>query len=199
MVFPVANRVVTGLLWRWGYLTLQLLACTLNISSSSCQMRRFIFIVFIIFFHQGKRKQSFSRIDYNLVLVLQPILEAKATAVWLDKSYRPIRIPAEVRSKFVQFIRHEELNWVCWLEDSAKMPTGWRPGIASFFPAYPSISSEANFFFFCLALFFVNLGVSHTKKEAFFFFCSFGQGVGRENVTKLLPLGSENVMTNQMV
>ncbi|XP_052200470.1 acyl-acyl carrier protein thioesterase ATL3, chloroplastic isoform X2 [Diospyros lotus] len=40
----------------------------------------------------------------------EPILEAKATAVWLDKSYRPIRIPAEVRSKFVQFIRHEEFN-----------------------------------------------------------------------------------------
>jgi len=45
-----------------------------------------------------------------------------------------------------------------------------------------------------LALFFVNLGVSHTKKEAFFFFCSFGQGVGQENVTKLLPFGSEKTI-----
>ncbi|XP_030514164.1 acyl-acyl carrier protein thioesterase TE3, chloroplastic-like isoform X1 [Rhodamnia argentea] len=40
----------------------------------------------------------------------EPILEAKATAVWLDKNYRPIRIPPEIRSKFVQFIRHEEAN-----------------------------------------------------------------------------------------
>ncbi|KAI6686172.1 hypothetical protein NL676_032085 [Syzygium grande] len=40
----------------------------------------------------------------------EPILEAKATAVWLDKSYRPIRIPPEIRSKFVQFVRHEEAN-----------------------------------------------------------------------------------------
>ncbi|KAM5567747.1 acyl-acyl carrier protein thioesterase ATL3, chloroplastic [Rosa sericea] len=41
---------------------------------------------------------------------LEPILEAKATAVWLDKNYRPIRIPPEVRSKFVQFLRLEESN-----------------------------------------------------------------------------------------
>ncbi|KAB1205540.1 hypothetical protein CJ030_MR7G023680 [Morella rubra] len=40
----------------------------------------------------------------------EPILEAKATAVWLDKHYRPVRIPAEFRSKFVQFIRHEDSN-----------------------------------------------------------------------------------------
>nr|XP_023880183.1 acyl-acyl carrier protein thioesterase ATL3, chloroplastic-like isoform X2 [Quercus suber] len=38
----------------------------------------------------------------------EPILEAKATAVWLDKNYRPVRIPQEVRSKCVQFMRHEE-------------------------------------------------------------------------------------------
>ncbi|KAK8993238.1 hypothetical protein V6N11_033341 [Hibiscus sabdariffa] len=38
----------------------------------------------------------------------EPILEAKATAVWLDKNYRPARIPPEFRSKFVQFIRREE-------------------------------------------------------------------------------------------
>ncbi|XP_027100782.1 acyl-acyl carrier protein thioesterase ATL3, chloroplastic-like [Coffea eugenioides] len=40
----------------------------------------------------------------------EPILEAKATAVWLDKSYRPVRIPAEVRSKFNLFLRHGESN-----------------------------------------------------------------------------------------
>lgn len=39
---------------------------------------------------------------------LEPILDAKATAVWLDKNYRPVRIPPEVRSKLVQFLRHEE-------------------------------------------------------------------------------------------
>ncbi|KAM7464326.1 hypothetical protein LguiA_032447 [Lonicera macranthoides] len=41
---------------------------------------------------------------------LEPILEARATAVWLDKNYRPVRIPPEVRSKFVQFLRHGECN-----------------------------------------------------------------------------------------
>lgn len=40
----------------------------------------------------------------------EPILEAKATAVWLDKNYRPVRIPPEVRLKIVQFIRHQESN-----------------------------------------------------------------------------------------
>ncbi|XP_058772167.1 acyl-acyl carrier protein thioesterase ATL3, chloroplastic-like isoform X2 [Vicia villosa] len=39
---------------------------------------------------------------------LEPILEAKATAVWLDKSYRPIRIPADIKSKFVKYIRRED-------------------------------------------------------------------------------------------
>ncbi|KAK7275269.1 hypothetical protein RIF29_16379 [Crotalaria pallida] len=36
------------------------------------------------------------------------ILEARATAVWLDKSYRPVRIPAEIKSKFVMFLRNED-------------------------------------------------------------------------------------------
>ncbi|KAJ6718781.1 4-HYDROXYBENZOYL-COA THIOESTERASE FAMILY MEMBER [Salix purpurea] len=38
----------------------------------------------------------------------EPILEAKATGVWLDRKYCPVRIPPEFRSKFVQFLRHEE-------------------------------------------------------------------------------------------
>ncbi|KAJ9140752.1 hypothetical protein P3X46_031360 [Hevea brasiliensis] len=37
----------------------------------------------------------------------EPILEAKATAVWLDKNYRPVRIPSELRSKLVKFLRNE--------------------------------------------------------------------------------------------
>ncbi|TYI87802.1 hypothetical protein E1A91_D04G161400v1, partial [Gossypium mustelinum] len=40
----------------------------------------------------------------------EPILEAKATAVLLDKNYRPARIPPEFRSKFVQFLRCKEPN-----------------------------------------------------------------------------------------
>ncbi|XP_028768262.1 acyl-acyl carrier protein thioesterase ATL3, chloroplastic-like [Neltuma alba] len=39
---------------------------------------------------------------------LEPILEAKGTAVWLDKNYRPVRIPSEMKSKFVQFLRNED-------------------------------------------------------------------------------------------
>ncbi|XP_026402934.1 acyl-acyl carrier protein thioesterase ATL3, chloroplastic-like [Papaver somniferum] len=39
----------------------------------------------------------------------EPVLEAKGTAVWLDKNYRPVRIPPHMRSKLVQFIRHEDL------------------------------------------------------------------------------------------
>ncbi|KAL9453256.1 hypothetical protein AB3S75_008956 [Citrus x aurantiifolia] len=38
----------------------------------------------------------------------EPILEAKGTAVWLDKNYRPVRIPPEMRSKIAQFLRQEE-------------------------------------------------------------------------------------------
>ncbi|CAH9135459.1 unnamed protein product [Cuscuta epithymum] len=38
----------------------------------------------------------------------EPILEARGVAVWLNKSYRPVRIPAEVRAKFVRFLREEE-------------------------------------------------------------------------------------------
>ncbi|XP_073131048.1 acyl-acyl carrier protein thioesterase TE3, chloroplastic-like [Henckelia pumila] len=33
---------------------------------------------------------------------LEPIVEARATAVWLDKNYRPGRIPPDMRSKFSQ-------------------------------------------------------------------------------------------------
>ncbi|KAM5563281.1 hypothetical protein ABKV19_018109 [Rosa sericea] len=38
----------------------------------------------------------------------EPILEGTATVVWLNKDYRPVRIPSEVISKFVQFRRHTE-------------------------------------------------------------------------------------------
>ncbi|CAA7046677.1 unnamed protein product [Microthlaspi erraticum] len=35
----------------------------------------------------------------------EPILEAKGTGVWLDKNYRPARIPSHIRSNFVNFQR----------------------------------------------------------------------------------------------
>ncbi|KAK9277723.1 hypothetical protein L1049_007270 [Liquidambar formosana] len=38
------------------------------------------------------------------------IMEARTTVVWLDKNYRPVRIPPEIRSQYVQFLRHEESN-----------------------------------------------------------------------------------------
>ena len=40
----------------------------------------------------------------------EPILKAKATTVWLDQNYRPVRIPLEFVSEFVQFFRREEPN-----------------------------------------------------------------------------------------
>lgn len=40
----------------------------------------------------------------------EPIVEAKVTAVWLDRNYRPVRIPLEARSKFFQFIGDKGSN-----------------------------------------------------------------------------------------
>ncbi|XP_038893138.1 acyl-acyl carrier protein thioesterase ATL3, chloroplastic-like [Benincasa hispida] len=39
---------------------------------------------------------------------MEPILEATGTAVWLNKSYRPVRIPQEFLSKLDQFVRDHE-------------------------------------------------------------------------------------------
>ncbi|XP_022150479.1 acyl-acyl carrier protein thioesterase ATL3, chloroplastic-like [Momordica charantia] len=39
---------------------------------------------------------------------MEPILEAKGTAVWLNKNYRPVRIPQEFLSKFAEFARNHE-------------------------------------------------------------------------------------------
>ncbi|CAN0870387.1 Acyl-acyl carrier protein thioesterase TE3, chloroplastic [Linum grandiflorum] len=36
----------------------------------------------------------------------EAVMEAKATAVWLDRNYKPVRIPAEVTSKLAQFLPH---------------------------------------------------------------------------------------------
>ncbi|KAB1205537.1 hypothetical protein CJ030_MR7G023677 [Morella rubra] len=36
------------------------------------------------------------------------MVETKATAVWLDKNFRPVRIPADFRSKFDQYLHDED-------------------------------------------------------------------------------------------
>lgn len=40
----------------------------------------------------------------------EPVLEAKATAVYVDKISRPVRIPPDVKSKITLFLRNEESN-----------------------------------------------------------------------------------------
>ncbi|CAN1137652.1 Acyl-acyl carrier protein thioesterase TE3, chloroplastic [Linum perenne] len=43
----------------------------------------------------------------------EAVLEAKATVVWLDRNYRPVRIPEEVTSKLVLFSQSDNIlnNW----------------------------------------------------------------------------------------
>ncbi|KAK9106960.1 hypothetical protein Syun_022971 [Stephania yunnanensis] len=54
---------------------------------------------------------SAARIFIEHIIIKLPmnelILEAKGTAVWLDKKYRPVRIPAEIRSKLVLHTRQD--------------------------------------------------------------------------------------------
>ncbi|XP_021749925.1 acyl-acyl carrier protein thioesterase ATL3, chloroplastic-like [Chenopodium quinoa] len=38
----------------------------------------------------------------------EPILEANSVGVLLDKNYRPVRFPTEVRSKLEEFMMHQE-------------------------------------------------------------------------------------------
>eukprot|EP01018_Ginkgo_biloba_P026992 Gb_37616 [translate_table: standard] len=40
----------------------------------------------------------------------EPVLEAKATVVCLDKSYRPVRFPSDFKSKLTLFLRNNESN-----------------------------------------------------------------------------------------
>lgn len=39
---------------------------------------------------------------------LEPVAEARATAVWLNKNYRPARVPTDLISKFSQFVLASE-------------------------------------------------------------------------------------------
>ncbi|KAK9116122.1 hypothetical protein Sjap_015069 [Stephania japonica] len=54
---------------------------------------------------------SAARIFFEHIIIKLPtnelILEAKGTAVWLDKNYRPVRIAAEIRSKLVLHTRQD--------------------------------------------------------------------------------------------
>ncbi|GLJ11124.1 hypothetical protein SUGI_0143800 [Cryptomeria japonica] len=40
----------------------------------------------------------------------EPVLEAKATVVCLDKSYRPVRFPPDFKSKLTLYLRNNETN-----------------------------------------------------------------------------------------
>ncbi|XP_039141558.1 LOW QUALITY PROTEIN: acyl-acyl carrier protein thioesterase ATL3, chloroplastic-like [Dioscorea cayenensis subsp. rotundata] len=40
----------------------------------------------------------------------KPILEARGTVVWLDRNYRPIRIPAEFKTKLLKFSAADDPN-----------------------------------------------------------------------------------------
>ncbi|XP_061990012.1 acyl-acyl carrier protein thioesterase TE3, chloroplastic-like isoform X1 [Rosa rugosa] len=69
------------------------------------------FVIKVGMTHSSAARVYFDQFIFKLPN-LEPILEAKATAVWLDKGYRPVRISSEVTSKFVQFRRHKESNGV---------------------------------------------------------------------------------------
>uniref|UniRef100_A0A2P2JPJ4 Uncharacterized protein LOC100806931 isoform X1 n=1 Tax=Rhizophora mucronata TaxID=61149 RepID=A0A2P2JPJ4_RHIMU len=72
-----------------------------------CNQSRDRFVVRVRISGSSAARIHFDHFIYKLPNE-EPILEARGTAVWLDKKYRPVRIPAEVKSKLVQFLRHEE-------------------------------------------------------------------------------------------
>ncbi|XP_021836440.2 acyl-acyl carrier protein thioesterase TE3, chloroplastic isoform X2 [Spinacia oleracea] len=49
---------------------------------------------------------ALSEFSIKFLAPLRPIIEAKGTAVWLDKNYRPVRIPPEAKFKLTQFLRN---------------------------------------------------------------------------------------------
>ena len=46
-------------------------------------------------------------INMIIIMIWQPIVEAKAVIVLLDKNHRPVRIPAQVKSNAKQFMSNE--------------------------------------------------------------------------------------------
>lgn len=53
---------------------------------------------------------ALSELSLKYLAPLRPVLEAKATAVYLDKIYRPVRLPPDFKSKITLFLRNEESN-----------------------------------------------------------------------------------------
>lgn len=98
------------------------IVCTLNTSYSRYQTKRLHALGLILFFHKhacmccckDTKQVSFyvqllNCVNICVYFFLQPILEAQGIVVWLDKNYRSVRIPADVRSKIVQFNHHDNL------------------------------------------------------------------------------------------
>ncbi|KAG9146646.1 hypothetical protein Leryth_019682 [Lithospermum erythrorhizon] len=61
----------------------------------------------------------------------QPIMNANATAVWLDTNYRPVRIPPGVTSKVNQFIIDSEINGIVLHKKNVDTLNVGRPRTAS--------------------------------------------------------------------
>lgn len=43
-----------------------------------------------------------------LLPCIQPVLEATATVVFLNKNYSPVRIPSDIKSKLTLFLRDQQ-------------------------------------------------------------------------------------------
>ena len=121
----------TGLWWRWESQISRQFACSLNTSFTNYQTKRyhgscpFAYLILCCCSIIG-----FSRVILFIEttsFVWQPVLEAKATAVWLDKNYRPVRIPSEVKAKLTQFMRRENLTWLNKIPCLRWMIKSWEP------------------------------------------------------------------------
>ncbi|XP_057868143.1 acyl-acyl carrier protein thioesterase TE3, chloroplastic isoform X2 [Cryptomeria japonica] len=53
---------------------------------------------------------ALSELSLKYLAPLKPVLEAKATVVCLDKSYRPVRFPPDFKSKLTLYLRNNETN-----------------------------------------------------------------------------------------
>ncbi|EYU26268.1 hypothetical protein ABFS82_08G196200 [Erythranthe guttata] len=67
------------------------------------------FVVNVTLYDFSATRFFFGHLIYKIPS-LEQVLEARATIAWLDKNYRPVRIPTEARSKLLQFIHNEDAN-----------------------------------------------------------------------------------------